>query len=380
MKNIVVITGTRADYGLLKPVIEAINKISNLRLQLLVTGMHTLKKYGQTLNEIKKDKIKIASIISVSENDDMLSSLAKEILGIKKYCQKNKVDLIVLLGDRHEQLAGAIVAGHLNIPIAHIHGGDATAGVIDDSVRHAITKFSHLHFTVSEFSQERVVKLGEENWRVFNTGSPGLDSLEKINYLNRSQLAEMLKLKEKERWFLVLQHPAFLEETEIKKQFVGTLAAVNNFSGEKIIIYPNSDTGSQIFINEIEKLRKKKDVKIFKSLSRQIYVSLLKEVEVLVGNSSSGMIEAGYFKLPVVNIGERQFGREHGKNVLDLNYNEREIEQAIRKALSQKFKQICKNSHHPYGSGGTGEQIIKIISKMLNKKELLQKRFTYVNK
>ena len=363
-RKILVITGTRAEYGILKPVIEAIRSSKKLEVRLLVTGMHTLKKYGYTINEIKKDKIPINCVVKINETDDMLAALSKEIVGIKKYCEKNRPDLILVLGDRDEPLAAAIVAGHLGIPIAHIHGGDFTAGIVDGAIRDSITKFSHLHFTACKKSYQRVLSSGEHKQNVFLVGSPSIDGLKKEKYLNKKQLAKDLKLNLSKKWLLFLMHPAPFEKTSIKNQISNPLKAISAIKDfEKLIVYPNADTGTNIFIKEINKYRKRKDFHIFKNFSRSKYVSLIKNIDFLIGNSSSGVIEASCFKTPVINIGTRQKNREKGKNVIDTGYFIDEILKAIKKAHSRNFKAKASRSRSPYGDGSAAKKIVKILEK-----------------
>ena len=376
-KKILVITGTRAEYGLLRSTIKEMINSKKLELRLLVTGMHTLRKYGSTINDIKQDKIPITQIVKISEQDDMLDALAKEITGIKNYCQKNKPDLILVLGDRDEAFAGAIVGGHLGIPISHIHGGDVSGAVVDDYIRHSITKFANLHFTVSKYSYQRVIKLGEEKWRVFNVGSPGWDNLKQENYLNKQELADKFKLDKNKKWFLCLQHPAPLDSIEVEKQISPTLKAIANYSAEKIIIYPNSDTGNEIIINQINKYQGKINYHLNKNLNRKIYLSLFKHCDILVGNSSSGIIESGFFRLPTVNIGNRQSGRETDKNVIHVNYNQKEIQKAINLALSGDFKRKIKTGKNIYGNGTAGKKIVKLLESMPYNYKLIAKKFTY---
>lgn len=378
-KKILVITGTRAEYGLLKSTINEIRKSRKLKLKLLVTGMHTLKKYGPTINDIKKDRIPITHIVKIGEKDDMLTALAKEIVGIKKYCERNKPNLILVLGDRDEPFAAAIVGGHLGIPIGHIHGGDISGAVVDDYIRHSITKFSNLHFTVSKYSYQRVLKLGEEKWRVFNVGSPGWDNLRQEKYLSKQELADKFGLNKNKKWFLILQHPAPLDSVNIKRQIIPTLKTVTGYDAEKIIIYPNSDTGSEIIIKEINKYKKKKNYHINKNLSRKIYLNLFKFCDVLIGNSSSGIIESGFFKLPTINIGIRQLGRESDKNVIYVGYNEKEIKKAINLALSDRFKKRITKATNIYGNGMAAKKIVRILENTSYDYKLLAKKFTYAN-
>lgn len=374
-KIILAVTGTRAEYGLLKSSIDGIRASKKLRLKLLATGMHTQKKFGYTLNDIKKDGVPVDCVVKIGENDSMLASLSKEISGIERYCLRHRPDIILVLGDRDEPFAAAIVGGHLNIPVAHIHGGDVSSGVVDDYIRHSITKFSHLHFTISKHSQARVLQLGEEKWRVFNVGSPGLDNLARFPRQSKKELALSLRLDAGKPWFIVLQHPTPLDSVAMKNQIIPTLQAVRQFDAEKIIIYPNSDTGSDVFIKEIQKLPLKKGFHAHKSLTRNVYLSLLRASAVLAGNSSSGIIESGYFRLPTVNIGKRQQGRECGKNVIHVGYNKKEISKAIAKAQTRAFASICQKSAHPYGSGNAGKKIVSILERLPINAKLLDKKF-----
>lgn len=373
-KTILVVTGTRAEYGLLKSTIDGIRASKKLDLKLLATGMHTQKKFGYTLNDIKNDAVPINCVVKVGENDTMLEALSKEIAGIEKYCTRNRPDVILVLGDRDEAFAGAIVGGHLNIPVSHIHGGDVSSGVVDDYIRHSITKFSHLHFVASKYSRDRVLQLGEEKWRIHNVGAPGLDSLSRILYQPKKEIAKELKLDVRKPWFVVLQHPTPLDSVVSKNQINPTLQAVSEFDAEKIVIYPNSDTGADIFIRAIEKMSRKKGFHVFKSVPRATYLSFLKASDMLVGNSSSGIIESGYFNLPTINIGKRQQGRECGKNVMHVGYNKKRITDAIKKARTKSFRALCRKNLNPYGNGNAGKKIVTILERLSLDEKLLDKK------
>lgn len=361
--KVLVVTGTRAEYGLLRPVVMALKKSKQFEPALLVTGMHTLTKFGHTLDEIKRDHLKIASAVKISEKDDMLQSLSKEIAGISKYCKTHPVDLMLVLGDRDEPLAGAIVAAHLKVPVAHINGGDVSGKGVDESIRHAITKFSHLHFTSSKHNAKRVLALGEEPSRIFNVGATGLDSLKKIKYLSKKEVAKKFHLDLKKRWFLLVHHSTPLEATPLKAQIAPLLKSVSGYEAEIVIIYPNSDTGSDIFIKEIEKYSRKKNIHIFKNLPRRDYLNLLKTSNLLIGNSSSGIIESTYFKLPTIDIGSRQKNRERGANIIHSGYGENEVKSAVNKATSSKFKKLCAEAKSPYGAGDVSNKILNILEK-----------------
>jgi UDP-N-acetylglucosamine 2-epimerase (non-hydrolysing)/GDP/UDP-N,N'-diacetylbacillosamine 2-epimerase (hydrolysing) len=372
--KILVITGTRAEYGLLKTTIEGIRDSDTLSLCLVATGMHTLPRFGLTINQIKKDGIKVNHSVKISEQDDMLGALSKEIEGIKKVCLSEQPAAILVLGDRDEPFAGAIVGGHLKIPVLHIHGGDVSGYSVDQYIRDSITKFSHLHFTASQKSYKRVISLGEEKWRVFRVGAPGLDNIRNGKYLTKKELAIKMGLDVKKKWLILLQHPTPLENAGFDQQISPTLKAVSKISAEKVVIYPNNDSGCDVFIAKIQKLKKDGSFHIHKNLDRHTYLSLLKTVDILVGNSSSGIIEAGFFRLPVVNIGNRQLGRECGQNVIHTNYNQQDIRKAITLALSEKFRIKCRKLPNPYGIGRAGVKIVDIIEKNINNPGLFYKR------
>jgi len=378
-KKILVITGSRAEYGLLKSTIERIESSKILSLCLLVTGMHTLIKYGDTIDVIKKDGLSISYVVPITENDDMLGALSKEINGIKNVCLKEEPAAILVLGDRDESFAGAIVGGHLKIPVLHIHGGDVSGYLVDEYIRHAITKFSHLHFTASRKSYQRVVRLGEEKRRVYLVGAPGLDALRQMNYLSKKLLAAKYNLDINKKWLLVVQHATPLDKVGVKDQITPTLDALSEIEAEKILIYPNNDSGGEIIIAEINKYGNNSNFYIFPSLDRRSYVSLLKYSDAIVGNSSSGIIETSFFNLPAVDIGNRQRGRECGPNVIHVSYQRGRIKRAIIKALSPQFRNNCKRMKNFYGQGRAGEKIVGIIEKNINNPELFYKKFTYAD-
>lgn len=374
IKQILIITGTRAEYGLLKPIISGVAKSKKLRFKLLVTGSHTLKKFGSTFKEIEQDGFPIAALVKISEKDDMLQCLCKEILGIRSYCIKNKPDLVLVNGDRDEAFAGAIVAGHLKIPIAHISGGDITGPFgVDEAIRHSITKFSHLHFAINKKSSERVLKLGEEKHRIFNVGAPALDNLSKIKFLTKVELAKQFGLAVDKKWFLIIHHPTPLENIPFVSQIRPLLEVVSAHNAEKIIIYPNSDTGSNIFMQEIEKYKNDKNFHIFKNLPRMQYLNFLKNVDLMLGNSSSGIGESTFFHLPAINMGGRQGARDRGINILNCGYSLTDIKQAIKRAGTKTFLEKCRKAKSVYGSGNSAKKIIKVLEKEINRPNLFFK-------
>ncbi|MFA6394274.1 MAG: UDP-N-acetylglucosamine 2-epimerase [Patescibacteria group bacterium] len=376
-KKILIITGTRAEYGLLKSTIDAVRESNKLSLQLLATGMHTLKKHGYSLEAIKKDGVLIDGVVKIKDSDSMIDTLAAEITGINKFCLKNRPDLIIVLGDRDEALAGAIVGSHLGIPVGHIHGGDYTGTIVDGLIRHAVTKLSHLHFTACQKSFERVRLLQENPKNIFLVGAPGLDNLKQRSFSSRKTLAKKLKININRSWLLFLMHPTPFSPISLKTQISNPLKAISRLKEfEKIVIYPNADTGSDIFIKSINSYKKDNSFRIFSNLPRLDYLSLLDEVEFMVGNSSSGVLESTYFKLPVVNIGDRQKYRDRGKNVIDCGYSLSAIIKAIKLAAAPAFREIAKNAISPYGDGGAAKKIVKILENIKEKDLILKKTFT----
>lgn len=373
-KNILIITGSRSTYGLWRPIIKEMLKSRILAPKVLITGMHTLKKFGYTVDEIKRDKFPIASIVKISENDDMLQHLAKEIEGIRRYCLGNRVDGIFVMGDTDHMLAGAVVAGHLNIPLFHIAGGDLSGFVVDSAIRHAITKFSNIHFTATKNGAKRVAMMGEEKWRIFNVGAPGLVGLSKIKFLSKKDLAKNLGLNVSKKWIIVLQHATPLDEVAFVSQIGPLFKVVSHLDGEKLVIYPNSDTGSEAIVKEIERYSLRKDFHIFKTLPRKTYLNLLKTADLLIGNSSSGIVESTFFKLPTIDVGNRQNDRERGKNVIHCDYDGKSIKAALAKVESKNFHEFCQKAKSPYGNGMMDKKIIKILERLINCKNLVFKK------
>jgi GDP/UDP-N,N'-diacetylbacillosamine 2-epimerase (hydrolysing) len=373
-KKILVITGSRAEYGLLYPLLLELLKSGVFELELLVTGSHTQKKYGNTIELIRKDDIPIAHIVEINEEASMIEALAQEILGIEKYCKGEMPDLMLVWGDRDEAFAGAIVAGHLRIPLAHVGGGDVSGYVVDEAIRHAISKFAHVHFPISAQSAEILRKLGEEESRIHMVGTTAFDLITKETLMSREELAKELSLDAREPWTLLLEHPTPLDPTPIKEQITPALEVLEETPGQKIILYPNSDTGNEIFVKEIESYKNKKGFSIFESLPRLTFLSLLNEAQVLVGNSSSGVVEAGFFKKPVVDIGNRQKGRECGENVLHAEYDKGSIQQAMARATSSEFANSMEHMKNPYGSGNAAKQIIQVLENLRIDQELLYKK------
>jgi GDP/UDP-N,N'-diacetylbacillosamine 2-epimerase (hydrolysing) len=380
MRKILYISGSRADYGLMRETLFKIKKHPNLDLEIVVTGMHLMPEFGKTIKEIKKDGFKIHKIDAIYEEDNkesMAKFLGKFIVSLVKKIKKIRSDILLLLGDRSEMLGGAIVGAYLTIPTFHIHGGEVTS-TVDEHVRHAITKLSHIHLVATKNSAKRIIKMGEDPWRVFVVGAPGLDSILNKKLISPNEIAKKYELNLSKPILLVIQHPVTTELDKAGRQMKETMEAIKELSYQTIVIYPNADAGGRKMIKVIKKYEKYPFIKSFKSIPHQEYLSLMKIASVMVGNSSSGIIEAPSFHLPVVNIGKREEGRERSENVIDVNYDKEEIKRAIKKAIYDKeFKKKVKKCKNPYGNGKTGIKIVKILNKIKLDKKLLQKKMAY---
>ena len=377
-RSVIVTTGTRADYGILRPILDEIKNSKKLDLKLIVTGSHFLKEYGMTVNQIKKDGYQITAKIPIMPKIDSKFELTK-ILGeciieFSKIFEKLKPDINIIFGDRDEMLASAIAAYHMNILNAHIHGGDKSGG-LDEYTRHAITKLSNIHFAATKKSYNRILRMGEKSQNIFHTGSPSIDELvsnkiTKINELKKKYGDEIINNE-----ILLVQHSVTTEIDDVENQINETLKAIIKLQKKTIIIGANIDSGNQIIHKKIKQIINKYNfIYFYPTLPRNDFLGLLQNCRVLVGNSSSGIIEASFFKKPVVNIGIRQNFREKGPNVMDVKqFTEKSICNAIEKALkSKKLKQSSI-----YGKGNAAKKIIKHLEEIKLNTKLLQKQITY---
>lgn len=379
-RKILYISGTRADYGLMRQTLFCIKEHTGLEMEIAATGMHLMPEFGMTINEIKKDGFKIHEIDAVYKKDDR-ESMANFIGGfiqlLTRKTKEIKPDIILLLGDRGEMLAGAIVGVYLGIPAAHIHGGDVTS-TVDEIIRHSITKLSHIHFAVTKKSAERIAGMGEDPWRIFIVGAPGLDDILNEKLFSKEEIARKYDLDLSKPILLVIQHPADDQAKDCASQITETMEAIKELGYQTIVIYPNADAGGREMIRIIEEYREYNFIQLYKSLSHVDYLSLMNVAGVLIGNTSSGIIEASSFFLPVVNIGSRQEGRERAENVLDVDYNREEIITAAKKALyDDGFKKMVKDCKNPYGDGRAGRRIASILNEIEIDNRLLQKKIIY---
>lgn len=383
MKKICIVTGSRAEYGLLKPLITKISEDRDLILQLVVTGMHLSPEFGLTYKEIIKDGFTITEKVEILLSSDTEIGISKSIglamISFSEVFQKINTDLLIILGDRYEIFAVAAVAMIARIPIAHLHGGETTEGVIDEAIRHSITKMSYLHFTSHEIYRNRVIQLGEEPSRVFNVGSIVEDSIKTIEFIQKSQLEKDLGIKFNKKMALLTFHPATLESNSSEKQFKNILEALNDFNDLKIIFTKaNSDTNGRIINNMIDKYVSNNPQKCvaFTSLGQLRYLSTMLYCDVVIGNSSSGIIEAPILKKSTVNIGDRQKGRIQAESIINCNPVKEEIIKAIKKALSKEFVESLKKTGIIEEKNSVSENIIAIIKEYLtNNKTNTKKKF-----
>lgn len=382
-RKICVVTGTRAEYGLLRPILHEIKKNKNLKLQLLVTGMHLSSDFGKTMKYILNDGFAIAAKVPMTSKGDsaydMARSIGTGIMGMSKTFNKLKSDVALVLGDRAEALAASVAATYSGIHLAHIHGGDSAEAGLDENTRHAITKLAHIHFPATKKSAERIIKMGEDKTRVFITGAPGLDDIEKKKFLSPKEISEMYGLDLTKPIILTVQHPVTTQVEDAPRQIKETLKAIINLRLQTIILYPNSDAGGRTMIKVIESYSSKyPQIKMYKSVPRNHYLGLLNVASVLVGNSSSGIIESPSFHIPVVDIGTRQKGRESSSNIISVGYNSDEIIKAINKSLKNNaFLKKVKAAKNPYSGKNTGFKITKILSNISLDSRLLKKKNTY---
>lgn len=381
-RKICVVTGTRAEYHLLMPVLNKIKMAEGLDLLLAVTGAHLSEQYGNTYDDIEKDGFDIDVKIPILSDTDSESginiAMARAIEGFDDYFNRIRPDMIILLGDRYELLSVAIVAMNYRIPIAHLHGGETTEGAVDECIRHSITKMSILHFTSCEAYRRRVIQLGEHPERVFNVGALGLENIQSYDRMKLSELEDSLNFSLGKKFGIVTFHPVTLEDNRAEQEFGELLGALDNFEDIKIIFTKaNADVGGRAInkmIDDYVELNSQRCVAVF-SLGMQRYLSALSYADIVIGNSSSGIIETPSFCVPTVNIGDRQRGRIQAKNIINCDPCKRQIVEAIKKGLSEDFKKHVKDTLNPYGNGDVSAKIVDNIKKFLNDDPNLKKSF-----
>lgn len=384
MRKICVVTGTRAEYGLLYWLMKEINSDDDLELQIIATGMHLSPEFGLTYKEIEKDFVinkKIEMLLSSDTHVGISKSMGLAQISFSEAYEDLKPDILVLLGDRYEILSAATSALIANVPIAHLHGGETTEGAFDESIRHSITKMSHLHFTAAEEYKKRVIQLGENPSKIFNVGGLGIDNIKKLKLLSKKEFEESIEFKLNNRSFLVTFHPVTLENSTASDQFQELLNAIDTFEDTTIIFTKaNSDTDGRVINKMIDNyVYKNSDKSIsFTSLGQIRYLSALKYVDAAIGNSSSGLIEAPSFFTPTINIGDRQKGRLKANSVLDCQPIKKDIINTINSIYLSEFKDRLVDLKNPYGSGGASLEIKDILKKE-NFTKILKKKFYNLN-
>jgi GDP/UDP-N,N'-diacetylbacillosamine 2-epimerase (hydrolysing) len=379
-RKILYITGTRADYGPMRTVLNAIDDHPDLELDIVATGMHIMPEFGQTIREIRDDGFAPDVLEATYEEDhkeSMASFVGKSIGLLVDRMAQSKPDVILLLGDRGEMLAGAVVGAYLAIPVAHLHGGELSS-TVDDFARHAITKLAHVHLPATDLSAQRIERMGEESWRIHVVGAPGLDEVLSGDATSPDELFGRLSFEADRPVLLVVQHPVTMEIGQAAEQMEQTLAAASSNGRQIVVIYPNADAGGRKMIEVIHRFEELSSVRIFESMPRRDYLGLLGIASAIVGNSSSGIIEAPSFGLPAINVGSRQDGRERAENVIDVGCDRGDIESAIETALfDEAFRASVEKRENPYGSGGTGLKVAGILGEMPIDDRLLEKRMAY---
>ena len=380
-KTICVVTGSRAEYGLFYPLLEEIRKTSIFQLQIIATGMHLSSIYGFTYKEILRDGFTIHEKVRIPLEDDtpegVTKSLGMAVIGFASAFKKLKPDLVILLGDRFETYSAAIAAFVAMIPIAHLHGGELTEGAIDDVFRHSITKMSSLHFTSIEDYKRRVIQLGENPSRVFNVGALGIDNIKALKPFSKSEFQKWAGIKFKKHSLLITFHPVTLENNTSREQFSKLLLALDE-QKETTLLFTraNADTFGRVINRMIDEYvgDNRDKAKAFTSMGQLRYLSVMKYADAVVGNSSSGIMEAPSFKIGTINIGQRQAGRIRAKSVIDCLPDEQSIKKAFKKLYSLEFKRALRSVVNPYGDGNATKRIVRVL-KTVDLKGIIIKKF-----
>jgi len=382
LRSVAVVTGTRAEFGILTPILVEIMRSKDLELHIIATGMHLSEVHGYTLKDIERSGFRVDEVVDMSPCDDseasMAKALGKGIIGVTEAFERINPDIVLVLGDRSEAFAGAIAGAYTNRVVVHVHGGEVTKGCIDESIRHAVTKLAHVHFPATRDGAERIIKLGERRANVHVVGAPALDVILNVAKSTPEEVAKELGLDLTKPIILAVQHPVTTQADEAADQMRVTLAALVALHEQTVLLYPNNDAGGIRMIKVIERSNFPPYIRTYPSLPQKQYLGLMATAAVMVGNSSSGIIEAPSFGLPFVNIGMRQEGRLRGDNVIDVPHDRDAIVEAVRKALHDKaFREKVSKRRNPWGDGKAAKRIVKLLSELEITEELVQKQITY---
>lgn len=381
MKKICVVTGTRAEYGLLSPLIKKINDDEDLELQLVATGMHLSPEFGMTVELIESDGYKLTDKIEILLSSDSAIGISKSMglanISFAETFNRLQPDMVVLLGDRYEIFTAATVATIAKIPVAHLHGGETTEGAYDEAFRHGITKMSWLHFTSTEEYRKRVIQLGEAPNRVFNVGAIGIENIKEMSLMSREELETSLNFKLNEPLSLVTFHPVTLEDKSSEDQFKELLGALEKLEGTIVFTKANSDSDGRIInklIDEFVHLHPNNSI-AYTSMGQLRYLSAMNIADLVIGNSSSGIIEAPSFNIPTINIGDRQKGRIQAESVINCKPVTQDITKAIEQGLTVDFNNKISKMTNPYGDGNVSYRVLSVIKEELNNEISLKKKF-----
>ncbi len=381
MRKIALITGSRGEYGYIRPIIREIESDPDLDYALIVTNLHLLSDFGFSVDEIERDGLKISDRIYMALDGYTPASMSKSLgiflVSVTDALIRLRPEFVLLAGDRGEQLMTAIAAAHMNIPVAHIQAGELS-GNIDGMTRHAIGRFAHIHFASSEDAAERLRRMGEQEFRIHLTGAPQLDELMNGDFARPQEISGLFRLDLKRPVILFVQHPVTEEYEQTVAQIQETLEAVCSLGFQTIAIFPNNDAGNMEIRRLLERYQRP-FMRVERNVPRYIFAGLMNVAHVMVGNSSSGLIEAPCFKLPAVNVGTRQRGRQRGNNVIDVGSNRHEIKAAIERALSAEFRENLEaNYENPYrGDGQVSRRIVQLLKTVPITEDLLKKQITY---
>lgn len=379
MRTIGVVTVARSDYGIYRPVLRRLAEREDLELRVYVGGMHLRDRFGMTVTEVERDAYTIAARVDFLSDDDTPGAVSRAIgRGVVAFAdafERTPADIVVVLGDRYEMLAAGVAALPLTIPLAHIHGGESTEGLIDESIRHALTKLSHLHFPSTEIYARRIVQLGEEPWRIHVSGAPALDALADFTPLSDGELAEQ-GIRLRAPTLLVTYHPVTLAPAATVEEVEAVLGAVADSGLDAVLTYPNADARHGEVVARIEQFAASSArYTLVRNLGQRAYFTLMSRAAAMVGNSSSGIIEAASFCLPVVDVGARQQGRVRAENVIHVAPRRKAVSEAIARATSPEFRKGLDGLVNPYGEGGAADTIVTTLATVPLDERLLMKRF-----
>lgn len=382
MKNIAVITGTRADYGILYPLLKKMDNSKRINLKIFVTGMHLSPSFGLTYKNIVKDGFRIHEKVEMLLSSDSDTGITKSIglgmIGFADCFSRNDVDMLLVLGDRYEMYSAVVPAYIARIPVVHLHGGELTEGVIDEGIRHSITKMSYLHFSSTETYRKRIIQLGEQPNKVYNVGALGIENIKNIAPISKFDLEKDLEFEINDKTFVVTYHPVTLDADTTGKDIICLLKVLDQMKDIRLIFtMPNSDTNGRIIIEKINEFVEKNKERCMSvvSLGRTRYLSIMNYIGGVIGNSSSGLIEIPSFGIPTINIGKRQKGRVAPKSVINCAMDEQALKDAIIKSLDTTFRYACKGYSNPYDGEDTSNKILDVLESIEINDEDIMKTF-----